>query len=208
MITALSVLQSDLYIQLHSTSQNDAIFVNDSEIKKVLADRLTDLAMQHGLYIVRDVAFITLVAGQAVYDLPPRHLSTLHVALNGSPLIASSTAELEGRDATFETTPATALKPIARWSQDKEGFNLLRLHPVPAAADAGSKLEVIYAQYPCEIDEGIEGPRFLCDLLELLALGDLYSRESDFAEPEAAKAANALAGLYVEIMDSLYGSAQ
>lgn len=208
MTTALSVLQSDLYIQLHSTSQNDAIFVSDDEIEKVIADRLTDLAMQHGLYIVRDVTFITLVAGQAIYDLPPRHLSTLHVALNGSPLIPSSTAEIEGRDAAFETTAATAQRPIARFYEDKSGFNQIGLHPVPAAADAGNKLEVVYAQYPCEIDEGIEGPRFLCDLLELLALGDLFSRESDFQQPESAKAANALAGLYIEVMDSLYSTAQ
>lgn len=208
MTTPLSTLQSDLYMQLHSTSQNDAIFVNDAELEKVIADRLTDLAMQHSIYIVRDTAFITLVAGQAVYDLPPRHLSTLHVALNGSPLIPSSTAELEGRDAAFETTAATALRPIARWYQDKSGFNQIGLHPVPAVADAGDRLEVIHASYPCEIDEGIEGPRFLCDLLELLALGDLYSRESDFQQPESAKAANALAGLYIEVMDSIYGSAQ
>lgn len=208
MTTPLSTIQSDLYIQLHSTSQSDAIFVSDSELEKVISDRIKDLAKQFNLYIVRDATFITLVAGQAVYDLPPRHASTLHVALNGLPLIPSSTHELEARDRAFETTAATAAKPIARWYEDKSGFNQIGLHPVPAVADAGSDLEVIYAQWPCEVTDGIDGPRYLADLLELLTLGDAFSRESDFSQPESAQAAKALASLYMEVMDDLYGGAQ
>lgn len=208
MTTPLSTIQQNIYRQTHASSESDSVFLTDGEIESIAADRLSDLAMEHGIYIVRDTTFITLVAGQALYDLPPRHLSTLHVAPNGSPLVPTSTAELEARDSAFETTPATAQRPIARWYEDKVSANIIGLHPVPAAADAGTKLEVIFARYPCEVTDGIEGPRFLADLLELLILGDAYSRESDFAEPEAAQAAKALASLYVEVVDSLFGQAQ
>lgn len=208
MTIPLATLQTGLWPDLHAVGESDAVFVDSAELERVIADRLKDIAKQYGVYVTRDIAFITLVAGQALYNLPPRHLSTLHVSLNGRPLIASSRAELEARDLSYTTRAATVANPVRRWYEDKQTANTIGLHSVPAAADAGSELEVIYHSYPCEVDEGIDGPLIIGDLLHLLTLGDLYSRESDFSEPEAAQSAKAVAGLITAQFANLWGMAQ
>lgn len=208
MTIPLATLQSGLWPDLHATGESDAVFVTAADLERVISDRLKGLAMDYGIYVVRDIAFITLVAGRAVYDLPPRHLSTIHVAHQGRPLVASARAELERLDVNYQTTPATALKLVRRWYQDKHGFNRLGFHPVPAVADAGSKVEVIYFRYPCEVDAGIDGPLIIGDLLHLLTLGDVYSRESDFSQPETAQSAHAVAQLMTAQFANLWGMAQ
>lgn len=205
-------LIANIYAFLHATSESDAIFVDDAELERKIADLLSDLAIEYGLFIERDNSFITLADGTQMYGLPPRHLSTLHVALNGKPLIASSTAELERLDANFGTTSETATVrpgPVKRWAQDKQGFNNITFYPVPAAGiSAGLKPEIIYFQYPCSADEDIDTPKIIGDLLEIMVLENSYKKESDFSCPEIAQACGALAGLYFAQIANLWRQSQ
>ncbi len=207
MSISAATLLNHLYPLLHATSAADLQFWTDDDLKTFLTNRLQDTVKQYGLLVEIDSTSITLVAGTQAYPAPPDHLDTMHVALSGKPLIASSTYELERLDNSYQTTPSTAAKPVKRFFEDKQGFNIIGLHPVPAAAEAGLHPEVIYHSFPCD-SESIELPKVIGDYLELLTLGEAYSRESDLSILETAQSAKALASLFEDRMQQLYGQAQ
>ncbi len=204
-----STLRSRIYGYLHGNNQSDALIATDDELDRILGDELSDLAMHYGLFIERDTTYITPVAGTAVYNLPPRHLSTLHVSLDNLPLIADSREDLERRDTAYQTTAATAARPVRRFYEDKHGFNQIGFHPVPSAlSGVGETVEVIFHRYPCEIDDNVVAPLFIGDLLEILVTRELYQKESDLGMPEVAKSLEGLAGIYEGIMQSYWATAQ
>lgn len=198
-----------IYPMLHATGSADLVFTTDAELTRFLNDHARRLAETYGILVVRDVTTITLIAGQQVYDLPEDHLSTLHVAVGGNKLVAYSVDELEALDDSFETTAATAQNPVARFFEDKKGFNQIGFHPVPSAASGvGETVEIIYHRYQCEISQGIEGSLPVVDYLEIQAIGEAYARESDFKMPEVAQAAVQLASVYQAAMMHYWGSSQ
>jgi hypothetical protein len=183
--------------------------VTDNELNRVLSDELDDLAMHFGIFVERDAAFITLVDGQAMYDLPPRHLSTLHVALDSLPLVADSRESLERRDSSYETRAATLDRPTRRFYEDKSGFNRIGFHPVPSTASgAGELVEVIFHRYACGIDNSVTAPAFIGDLLEILAVKEAYAKESDLGMPEVAKSLTGFAGIYEGLLKEYWQMAQ
>lgn len=204
-----TTLRTNIYRYLHATSESDAIIATDGELDRVLSDELSDLAMHYGLFVERDSTFITLIAGQAMYALPPRHLSTLHVALASRPLVASSREELEKRDTGYASTAATTAAPVRRFYEDKSGFNMIGFHPVPSVASgAGSQVEVVFHRFPCEISDNVTAPAFIGDLLEVLTTREVYMKESDLAMPEVAKSLEGLAGIYEAVIKELWQTAQ
>lgn len=204
----LTSLRSNLYPQLHAVSEADLVFCDDPTINDLIESDLTDLAMEHQIFVKRDNAFVTLVAGQALYGLPPRHLATAYVALNNRPLVASSRTVLERQDTEYRTRAATAQKPVGFWYEDRHGFNQIGIYPVPAAADVGLKLDIIYFEYLCDLSGTIALPKIVGDMLEQLEIADLYSRESDLSMPEVAQSARALCGLMKGPLMTLRGGSQ
>jgi hypothetical protein len=204
----LSSLRSNLYPQFHAVGESDLVFTDNSQINSLLEDRLKDLAMEHQIFVQRDASFVTLVAGQALYSLPARHLATAHVALNNRPLVASSRTTLERQDTEYRTRAATVAKPVGFWYEDRHGFNQIGLFPVPAAADAGSKLDIIYFEFLCDLSGTIALPKIIGDMLEQLVIADLLSMESDFQMIEVAQSARALYGLMREPLMTLRGASQ
>ncbi len=209
----VQTLISNCWPFLHATSASDAVFFTDAELTRSFADHLKRLAQNFGVFIVRDAVTVSLTQGQAVYDAPPRHLSTLHVAVGGKPLVAGSTAELELLSETYRTTEVVTGKTIRRFYEDKSGFNQIGFQPVPNAALAGEIAEVIFHRYPCNLDEqhtdvAIDAPKVVGDYLEAKVIGDEYSHESDLQMPEVAQVCKQLAALYEATWSQYFGSSQ
>lgn len=204
----LTELRNNLYAPLHAVSEADLVFTDNSQIDSLLEDRLSDLAMEHQIFVQRDNTSITLVSGQALYSLPSRHLATAYVALNNRPLVASSRTILERQDVNYTTTQATVQKPVGWWYQDRQPANTIGIYPTPAVADAGSKLDIIYFEYLCDLSGTINLPKIIGDMLEQLVMADLYSRESDLMMPEVAQSGRAMYGLMSPQLETLRGKAQ
>lgn len=198
---------------LHAVSAADVVFTSDAELTRIIADRLKALAERFGIFVARDTTSITLVAGTALYQTPPDHLDTIHVAINGVPLIASSTRELEAGDDAFQTTQSSATNPIQFWYEDEVGANTIGFAPVPSALDVGKVIEVIFHTYQCDLDEAhtnvtIDAPLFVGDLLEFTAVAESYQAESDFQMPEVSQAALQLVAVYEQAIGGLWGPSQ
>ncbi len=209
-LQTLNILEANVGRMLMGLSVADFVAWSSAEIRRSMKTHVQRLAERFSIFVVRDITYITLFQAQAMYDLPPRHLSTLAISVDSRPLAADSTAGIERRDRNYLTTAASEARPVLRFYEDKQGdFNMVGFHPVPSAADgSGENAEVIFHQYPCEIDDGIEAPAVMTDYIELQVVGEMYGKESDRAMPEVAKACKALAELYEMQYKALYGSAQ
>ncbi len=201
-------LVANCWPQLHAEGEADAVFIDEAQLKRDLTDALKDMAQRFSVFVVRHTAR-ALVQGTLYYNAPPRHLSTLHIAIleTGKPLTPSSTKEREFGSTAYATTQATALKPIRWWIQDKHAVNTIGIVPVPGATDAGNHLDIIYHEYPCDIEDGIETIKTYGDYLEAKMMERAYEADSDFNMPEAAQSYGALAALYESAL-SVRGKAQ
>lgn len=205
----LATVLAHIYPLLHASSQSDVVFTDDAELTRFLANNAKRLAERFGLFVERDTTTIVLSDGVALYALPDRHLSTLHVSIDGVPLVFSSTATLEAKDEFFQSTAETAGNLTSAFYEDKVGANMIGFWPVPAdGLSVGKTVEILFHRYPCDLSGGIEGPLPVVDYLEIKAIGEAYRKESDFEMPEVAKASEALAGLYEMAMRTYYGDAQ
>lgn len=202
-------LIAHLWPQLHATSEADAVFVDRDTLVRYISDAIKDFAQKYGCFVVRHANRV-LVQGQLYYDAPPRHLSTLHIAIleTGKPLVASSTKEQELRSTSYDTTQATTAKPMRWWIQDKAGVNQIGIVPVPGVADAGNHLEIVYHRFPCEIEEGIETIKTWGDYLEACAMSMAYEPENDFQIVETSKSYRTLADLYEQVAVQYWQKAQ
>jgi hypothetical protein len=211
---SVSTLIANLLPGLHSDSLANLVAWTDEELTRIIADALKRLAQEYGVFVIRDIT-IVLVQGTAVYGAPTRHVSTLHIAIleSGRPLIPSSTKEMELKSSSFATTQAAVATPIRYSYSDKSGANKIGLVPVPGALDAGKHLDVIFHQFPCNLDAAhtdvdIRAPKFVGDWAEAVATSEAYGKESDFQMPETAQSCKTLAMLYEQVIGQLYGVAQ
>ncbi|MGA9769179.1 MAG: hypothetical protein WBV94_09070 [Blastocatellia bacterium] len=209
MSVSVNTLIGNLLGPLHSDSTANLCFWTDAELTRFFDEAVKSHARKAGVFIVRDITSITLVQGTAVYDAPARHISTLYIALDGVPLIASSSSELELLDDSYKSTQGVPLY----WYADKEGVNKIGFYPVPNATAAGKHPELIINQFPPELDEAhsnttIPVPACTGDYLEAVVLGESYSKESDARLPETSAAMKQLARLFEQIFESLYGVSQ
>lgn len=209
MVLSVATLITQLYPQLHGSSEADLVFTDDDDMVRLFSDAIKNLAQRFGVFVLRHINR-SLVQGQLYYDAPPRHLSTLHVAIleTGKPLAASSTKEQELRSTAYETTQATAAKPIRWWIEDKAGVNRVGIVPLPGADDSGNHWDMVYHAYSCNVLEGIETNHTWGDYLSHVVMADLWTPESDFSIPESAKGYRALANLYEAVAEKLWNKAQ
>lgn len=210
---ALNISVNDLITNilpmLHASSTANLSFTTDAELTRLFDQAVKAHARRHGVFVVRDTASVTLVQGTAVYSGPARLIAIRHVALAGVPLVASSSSELEMLDDAYKTTQGT---PVY-WYADKEGQNKIGVYPVPDAAAAGLKLDLIIDQYPADLDTGhsntaIPTPAPIGDFAEAAVVAEVYGKESDGQMPETAAALRGLAALYDQVLSELYGGAQ
>jgi hypothetical protein len=209
MSISVNDLISNLLGPLHSDSAANLVWWTDAELTRFFDEAVKSHARKAGVFIVRDITSITLAQGQAVYDAPARHISTLYVALDGVPLIPSSSSELELLDDAYKTTQGTP----QYWYADKEGANKIGFYPVPNLAAAGKHPELIINQFPAVLDEAhstttIPVPACTGDYLEAVVLGEAYDKESDARMPETANGMKQLAAFIEEIDLKLYGGSQ
>lgn len=171
-----------------------------------LSDWAKRHAEMHGVFVVRDNT-TTLVNGTATYTAPGDHLDTIHVAIDGVPLVASTTTELEALDESFATTVETTAKPASRWYPDRIGQNLIGVYPVPTTGfAAGDTLDVIYHGYIC--DDPFTAPIFVGDYLELAVVAEAYGCEGDGQMIEVSQSARQVMSLIDEIVSMYFGKAQ
>lgn len=210
----VTTLISAIWPFLHASGESDAIVWTDAELTRYFQDHLKRFSQKFGCFVIRDITTITLVNAQATYSLPERHISTLHVSLSNRPLVASARHELERLDVDYITTAETSSKRTKRWYQDKQSEDTIGFQPVPATSlSAGSVAEVIYHEYPCNLDElhndtDINTPSVIGDYLEFQVIGEAYSKESDLSMPEVAQSARALAMLYEAQISNLWQTSQ
>src|SRR6185503_4255359 len=145
----ISDLTTNILPALHASSVSNLVWWSQNQITRWFSDGFKRLAQNYGLFIVRDIISIILIQADALYDTPPRHLSTIHVSVNSRPLIADSTHALELRDVNYQTTQAPVDEHVKRWYSDKVGDNIIGFQPVPGVEDDGQPAEVIFHQYPC-----------------------------------------------------------
>lgn len=210
----VTTLIARIWPVLHAADAADSVFWSDEEITGYFKEALKRLAQRFGMFVARDTTSITFVQGTAVYNQPARHLSTLHVAVEGRPLVASSTSEMESRDSQYETRQVAVGKRIRDWYEDKlSGLNKLGFRPVPNAAIAGLSPEVIFHQFPCSLDAAhtevaIDAPAVVGDFLWARVIAEAYGKEGDMQMPEVAQSARAFADLYEGLFSHYWGMAQ
>jgi hypothetical protein len=202
-------LIANLLPPLHSDTLANLVWWTDGELSRFFDEAVKSHARRHGVFVKRSITAITLVQGTAVYDAPTRHIDTMHVALAGVALIASSTSELELLDDAFKTTQSTP----THWYSDREGQNKIGFYPVPDALNAGLLPEIIYHDYPAELDEAhvntvVPVPTPIGDYLEAQVLRAAYNKESDAALPEVAQNLSELIRLYENVILQLWGESQ
>lgn len=209
MSVPLATILGHIWPLLNAVDESDVVFTSAAELQRTLEFWQKKLADTYGIFIVRDTATITLVNGTQTYSLPDRCASVMHVAINGRPLVATSTNQLEALDDSFQTTAETAAKPTSRFFLDKSGANIIGFHPVPTTGfSVGQAVEVIFAQYACDLSAGIDGPLPIVDWLEIQTIGEARRHESDFSMPECAQACSQLADLYSQAMTAYFGKSQ
>ena len=164
------------------------------------------LARATGLFVERD-ATTTIVNGTALYTLPTRHLSTIHVSVVGQAnLRGASVADLEALSDTWLTDTA-GIAAIEAFTPDFDGTEKIRLYKSPTA---GGTLAVVFHQYPTEIAAGtptLTAPTVLEDYVWWEMLRAARAKESDAAMPEVAEHAEQVVELYTEVIRSYWGEA-
>lgn len=210
--SVFSILNA-VYEDLHAASAADVVFFTDAGLTVTLADHVKHLCQNTGITPARDTATVALAAGTAVYALPADCLSVIAVAINGVPLLPSSTFELEFRDPTLAAA-STPQRPITWWYADKIGPANIGFYPVPSAADAGSTVEIVFHNSICNIDAAhtvttIPLPQVFADWAAMQVLADSYQQESDFRSVDIAQGYSQLASLMFEAFRKYwYGGAQ
>ena len=212
----MSVTPQDLidnsWAQLHAVSEADAVWWTQNELARYCANELKRLAETYGCFVSRDTTSVVLADTQSIYDAPPRHCSTLHIAVDNRPLRASSTTELERRDRQYQTRAATSSTPVRYFYEDRRGVNKIGFVPVPYAGNVGQTVEVIFHQFVCldpaDIADPITMPKVYGDMIEMLVVAEAYDREGDAHCPEIAQGYRSIADLIKQASEPIYGVAQ
>lgn len=209
----LTTLITRTWPALHAANAADSVFWSDAELTRYYAEHLKRLAQKSGMFVERDTLSITFATGVALYDCPTRHLSTLHVAVENRPLVASSTKEAELRDSQFQTRQVATGGRVRDWYEDKAGANRIGFRPVPSAAFVGLHPEILYHRFPCNLDIAhtsvtIDAPAVVGDYLWAVVVAEAYGREGDCQMPEVAESCKALGELIEAVCDHYWGGSQ
>lgn len=191
--------------QLHADSAANLVWWTECEITTFIDEAAKRLARTTGLFIVRDTSTV-LVADQALYALPARHVKTLFVFLNDKPLIPTPIDKLELMDPGFQRPSDLS----ERWCEDKEGIGNLRLWPAPNGPTAAGTLAIVYVEHRETLDcSGVTTtmviPKPVEDMLDTFALSKAWLRESDVRLQEVGKHLEERARLMEQVCAQYWG---
>lgn len=189
---------------LHAGSRADLTFWTEADLIQWLDEAVKRLARVACVFVGRS-ASIRSVDEQATYDLPVRHVSTLHVSYVTTSLRPAGTLELEALDAGYQTGRGTP----ARWYQDLQGDATFGLAPVPDTND--DPIPVIYEGWPPELDGGgqntlLSAPPPIRGYLAMCVLAAAYGREGECEMPDVAAHCRGRIQMYDQIFQSYYGA--
>lgn len=192
---------------LHTDSAANAVFTTDSELTRFFDEALKAHARKHCVFVKRDTTTVTFASTQAAYDLPARCLAVMHVALANVPLLSSSSYELE----VLTDFLTSELGTPTYWYTDRAGSGKIAFYLVPTTPDVGNHPEIIYMEYPADLDTAhvntdVPVPQPVGDYLELAVLRAAYAKESDFALPEVAQNITSLLELFDRAIVNLWGA--
>lgn len=186
---------------LHAATRADLVFWTAGNLLEWADEALKRLAMIAGVFVTR--ATTLTVPTHGTYTSPDRHISTLHVSLDSTPLRPAGTVELEARDTNYLTTPGTP----DHWYQDLLGMDVIGLVPVP---NQESSLATIYEAWPSTVDAGgqntsVPAPAPLKGYLAMYLLAEAYGREGEMEMPDVAAHCRGRLDLYHQIFQTYYG---
>jgi|SRR5919197_1751547 hypothetical protein len=188
---------------LHAASRAELVFWTEAELIHAMDEALKRLARKTRLWVTRDATTVT-AAATPDYALPQRHIQTLHVTYDGTPLRPASVAELVTRDGAFRSTGGTP----THWYEDQLGGATIGLAKVPAAI---KELDVIYAGWPEPLDAGrqqtmVLAPAPLKGYLAVCVLAEAWGQEGEGEMPEAAAHCRERIAMYDQLFASYWGT--
>jgi hypothetical protein len=193
-------LREDLYPYLNSQDSADLEHWTDAELLLWLNQGFERLARKAAVFVERNTS-VAVVNGTAVYSLPARHLATIHASLGGSPLRASSRAELDARDNGWKTAEGD----VTHYLHDHgAGLGSIRLYKEP---QANGTLALIRTFTPAALaaSGAVALPDILADHAFVHALGEARRREGDAAMPETAAVCEELRSIYERVAREYWG---
>ena len=209
MAITVNDLINNLLPRLHAGSTSTMVHWAKTELIAWGDESLKRLGRVSGSFVARSTS-ITLVASQAAYSLPSRHVSTIRATAAGLPLLASSTDELEMLDSAYLTTTGDA---PTHWYQDKGGFGKISVYPVPNATAALLTFGLLYNEWPAEVDTAevnttIPTPSPVADYIQTRVHAESVGKESDGTIPEVAAHLQDKCKFYEQIFESYWGGVQ
>lgn len=199
-----------VYPTLNAQGAGDLVWWTDDELYAWLDEAAKRLARNTGSFIERD-ASIALVAGTGAYDLPARHISTVHASAGNRMLMPTNAQELEALDAVFLESQETAASPLPRkYAHDVDGLDKIRVYKKPGTGVAG-QLALVMHRYPATVAQGasvVALPQPMREYFTFFVLGEARSKESKGAMPEVGAWFRDLAGMVEQVAMDYYGGAQ
>src|ERR1035437_6402133 len=113
---------------LPAASRADLTFWSEVQLVQWLDEAGKRLAAIAAVFIGRNVT--VTVPGTATSVLPPQHVVTTHVTVDGVSIRPVGTMELEARDPAYLTTQGTP----AWWYEDMLDSGIIGLAPIPDSA--------------------------------------------------------------------------
>lgn len=202
MIDTAAVINSILP-DLHAEVLTELTFWTESDLIRWQDECVKHLSHLALMFVVRDTTIVTAAAGPR-YNLPPRHVTTLHVSLGATPLRPANVEELEGLDPAFQSSQGTP----ERWYEDKIGTPELALAPVPDTG--GVAVPVVYSSWPPEIDVNkvnttLAAPAPLKGYMAMAILSEAYGSEGEAEMPDVAAHCRGRLALYEQLFQGYYG---
>lgn len=199
----LQALVNSLPRSLQAANMSELEFWTETELYQWADEAAGRLAREVGCFV--EFEEFPYAAGNAVYDLPERHLSTIWVAAAQFGLTPTTAYELDCLNAQW---PNVNLPFADRWLQDGEGVGKIRFYPNPTLDGDAS---IVFHRTPETIDADntdLLAPLPVAEFLSWSTLSEARMKESDGAMPEAAKAFGEMAKLWLSIADHYWGEAQ
>lgn len=193
----------DLLPTLHTADRAGLTFWTEGDLIQWLDEALKRLSRVAGVFVGRWTNVLT-VAGQLIYSLPPRHVCTLHVSYQATPLRPAASLELEAKDPSYQTTQGTP----DHWYQDLQGGLVFGVVPVPNTSD--QPLPIIYNGFPETLDAAkqntlVAAPPPLKGYLAMCVLAEALGREGESEMPDVAKHCAGRISMYEQIFAAYYG---
>jgi hypothetical protein len=187
---------------LHAASSADLVFWDPTDLIRWTDECVKQLGRLAPVFALRDTS-LTTVPGTAAYDLPARHIATIHVSVGQTSLRPANVAELEGLDPAFRTTAG----PPRRWYEDVLPVPSIALAPVPIAA---ATIPVVYASFPPEVDvnsvnTSVPAPPPVQGYIANYILAEAFQKEGESEMPDVAAHCRGRLALYEQAFQQYFG---